>query len=67
MAYNFLGLVNDVNRRLNEVELNSSNFLNAVGAYSMVKDAVNACIRFVNQHEFDYENGVIYFKSAHMV
>ena len=54
MAYNFLGLVNDVNRRLNEVELNSSNFLNAVGAYSMVKDAVNASIRFVNQHEFEW-------------
>jgi len=54
MAYNFLGLVNDVNRRLNEVELTSSNFLNAVGAYSMIKDAVNASIRFVNQHEFEW-------------
>ena len=54
MAYNFLGLVNDVNRRLNEVELTSSNFLTAVGAYSMIKDAVNASIRFVNQHEFEW-------------
>ena len=26
MAYNYLGLVNEVNRRLNEVELTSSNF-----------------------------------------
>jgi hypothetical protein len=27
MAYNFLGLVNEVNRRLNEVELTSSDTL----------------------------------------
>ena len=38
MAYDFLGLVNDVNKRLNEVELTSSNFGNAVGFYSAAKD-----------------------------
>jgi hypothetical protein len=54
MAYNYLGLVNDVNRRLNEVELTSSNFSSAIGEYSMVKDAINVAIRFINQHEFSY-------------
>ena len=42
MAYDYLGLVNDVNRRLNEVELTTSNFINATGEYSMIKDAVNS-------------------------
>ena len=54
MAYNYLGLVNDVNKRLNEVELTSSNFSSAIGEYSMVKDAINVAIRFINQHEFSY-------------
>ena len=54
MAYNYLGLVNDVNRRLNEVELTSSNFASAIGEYSMVKDAINVAIRFINQQEFSY-------------
>jgi hypothetical protein len=54
MAYDYLGLVNDVNRRLNEVELNSTNFSTATGEYSMIKDAVNASIRFINQHEFEW-------------
>ena len=52
MAYNFLGLVNAVNRRLNEVELTSSNFTSAVGFYSQAKDAVNAAIRYLNQSEY---------------
>ena len=54
MAYDYLGLVNDINRRLNEVELNSTNFTTATGEYAMVKDAVNASIRFINQHEFEW-------------
>ena len=52
MAYNFLGLVNAVNRRLNEVELTSSNFATATGFYSQAKDAVNAAIRYLNQSEY---------------
>ena len=52
MAYNFLGLVNAVNRRLNEVELTSSNFASAIGFYSQAKDAVNASIRYINQSEY---------------
>ena len=53
-AYNFLGLVNDINRRLNEVELTSANFASAVGFYSAAKDAVNACLRDINQQEFEW-------------
>lgn len=52
--YNYLGLVNDVNRRLNEVELSSANFASATGYYSFAKDAVNSAIRHVNQEEFEW-------------
>ena len=54
MAYDYLGLVNDVNRRLNEVELTTTNFATATGEYSMIKDAVNASIRYINQHEYEW-------------
>ena len=54
MAYNYLGLVNEVNRRLNEVELTSSNFSTATGFYSSIKDAVNASIRHINHEEFGW-------------
>ena len=54
MAYDFLGLVNDVNRRLNEVELTSATFANATGFYSQAKDAVNASIRYINQSEYNW-------------
>lgn len=49
MAYNFLELVNSCGRRLNETELNSSNFDTATGFYSQIKDAVNSAIRDINQ------------------
>ena len=54
MAYDYISLVNDINRRLNEVELNSSNFVTATGYYSFAKDAVNAAIRHINQEEFEW-------------
>lgn len=54
MAYDFLGLVNDVNRRLNEVELTSSNFATATGFYHFAKDAVNSSIRHIGQEEFNW-------------
>ena len=54
MAYDFLGLVNDVNRRLNEVQLTSANFSNSVGFYGAAKDAVNASIRYINQSTFEW-------------
>jgi hypothetical protein len=45
MAYDYIGLVNEVNRRLNEVELTSVNFDNASGFYSQIKDSVNSALR----------------------
>jgi len=54
MAYDFLGLVNDVNHRLNEVSLTESNFATAVGYYSIAKDAVNSAIRHINQEEYEW-------------
>ena len=54
MAYNFLGLVNEINRRLNEVELTSSNFGTANGFYAHAKDAVNASLRYINQSEYEW-------------
>lgn len=54
MAYNYLTLVNDVNRRLNEVELTSSNFASATGQYAQVKDAVNYAIRDINQDAYQW-------------
>lgn len=54
MAYDFLGLVNDVNNRLNEVELDSTNFATSTGYFSFAKDAVNSAIRHINQEEFQW-------------
>jgi len=54
MAYDFLGLVNQVNRRLNEVELTTSNFSTATGFYAHAKDAVNSSIRDINQTEYNW-------------
>lgn len=54
MAYNYLGLVNDINRSLNEVELNSSNFSAAIGVYNDNKNAVNAAIRKISQEAVDW-------------
>ena len=54
MAYDFLGLVNDVNRRLNEVALTTVNFASTTGYYSFVKEAINSSIRHINQEEFEW-------------
>ena len=54
MAYNFLGLVNDVNRRVNEVELTATNFEGAKSFYYLAKDAVNSSIRYLNQSEYEW-------------
>ena len=54
MAYDFLGLVNDVNHRLNEVALTSTNFAAATGYYSIAKDAINSAVRHINQEEFEW-------------
>jgi len=52
MAYDFLGLTNDIARRLNETELTAANFATATGVYSQLKDSVNAAIRDINQSHF---------------
>ena len=54
MAYDYLGLVNDVNRRLNEVALTTTNFSTSTGEYGMIKEAINSSIRFINQHEYEW-------------
>ena len=54
MAYNYINLANEVNRRLNEVELTSSNFATAKGFYSQIKDSVNSSIRDINQTHYEW-------------
>ena len=54
MAYDCLGLVNDVNHRLNEVALTSSNFAAATGYYSIAKDSINSAIKHIQQEEFEW-------------
>ena len=54
MAYDFLGLVNDIAKRLNETELTEDNFPTAVGVYSAFKDSVNSSIRHINHSHFFY-------------
>jgi hypothetical protein len=54
MAYNYIGLTNEVNRRLNEVELTSANFPTATGFYAHIKDAVNSAIRDINHTHYEW-------------
>ena len=54
MGSTFLSLVNRVNRKVNEVELTSSNFASADGFYSTAKDAVNDAISRINQDDFTW-------------
>lgn len=54
MAYDFIGLTNEVNRRLNEIELTSSNFSSATGFYAQIKDSVNSSIRDINQTHYEW-------------
>jgi hypothetical protein len=52
MAYNYLGLVNDLALRLNETQLTSSNFSTSSGVHSAFKEAVNSSIRHINQSHY---------------
>lgn len=54
MAYDYLGLSNEVNRRLNEVELTSATFATAKGFYAQIKDSVNSSIRDINQTHYEW-------------
>ena len=58
MAYDYLSLTNEVNRRLNEVELTANNFATAKGFYSQVKDSVNSALRDISQthHEWPFNH-----------
>ena len=50
MPYNYLDIVNEVARRLNEVELTTTNFATAKGFHGTIKDAVNSSIHDINQY-----------------
>lgn len=52
--YTFLGLVNDVIGRLNEVPLNSGNFLTAGGHYPQMKESVNSALGDIYQDQFEW-------------
>jgi len=54
MALTFLSLVNDVNLRLNEVPLTSSNFAGASGVYADNKGHINNAINRINREEFEW-------------
>lgn len=54
MAYNYLGLVNDVAARYNETALTSGNFTSAAGFYSAIKEAINASLRHINQAHYQW-------------
>lgn len=54
MAYNYLDLVNEVNRRLNEVELTSTGFDSVIGFQATIKDAVNASLRDINHSHYEW-------------
>lgn len=54
MSYNYLSLVNDVNKRLNEVPLTSSNFDGATGFYSDAKNYINASLNRINREHFEW-------------
>lgn len=54
MATTFITLVNDTLRRLNEVELTSTDFATATGFRALVKDAVNASLQEISQKEFEF-------------
>lgn len=54
MAYNYLGLVNDINQRVNETQLSEANFASASGFYSTAKQSVNSAIRHINTQEFEW-------------
>ena len=54
MAYDYLGITNDVAGRLNETALTTSNFATVTGFYAAIKEAVNSSIRHINQSHFSW-------------
>jgi len=54
MAYDYLGLTNEVIARMNEVSLTASNFTSARGFQIQCQNAVNDSINYINQREFGW-------------
>lgn len=54
MATTFITLVNEVRRRLNEVDLTTADFLTVRGFDAQVKDAVNFSIQEIGQEQFQF-------------
>jgi len=55
MAYDYLGLTNDVLARFNEAPLTSSTFSTQTsGSYRNTKDSINSSIRHINQGAFEW-------------
>ena len=54
MATTFITLVNDILRRLNEVEITPTDFPTVTGFRALVKDAVNASLQEISQKEFEF-------------
>lgn len=54
MATTYLQLVNDINARVNEVQLTSANFATASGHYQVAKQAINDAIRRIVQQQFEW-------------
>jgi len=54
MAYDYLGLTNEVIARMNEVSLTAANFASARGFQIQCQNAVNDSINYINQREFGW-------------
>jgi len=54
MAYDFLGLTNEVLARMNEVVLTATNFTAARGYQIQCQNAVNDAVNYINQREFGW-------------
>ena len=54
MAYDFLGLTNEVLARMNEVVFTATNFTAARGYQIQCQNAVNDAINYINQREFGW-------------
>ena len=54
MAYDFLGLTNEVLARMNEVVLTATNFTTARGYQIQCQNAVNDAINYINQREYGW-------------
>ena len=54
MAYNYLGLTNEVLARFNEVALTEAGFASSRGFQTQCKNAVNDAINYINTREFSW-------------